>query len=307
MKFNIATLFLLVTVASARVMNYNVARRLDQAVAEENEYAFLGSYHLKMITCTTNVVISSQSTGESENGAIIFRLCPSSGGCSDASGKSCRTGYGDYMVGINTFVSTYLEQKRDELQSDDNFKIEQLAECRQYQADKDGDYANGVYYVGPTCTTDGTGVRLAMFSDEGCSTLEETVTFEDISAGISLPYSDGGLVSPSCESCYSVNDAGEEGLNEMCTGLYQQTGPYGKCESKMEGARNATGFDEFYCEFINAYIQQTKNFGAGTVVGWYLLAMVVVVVVVVKLVGFAMKKKKKMTTVESDVYVGVMT
>jgi hypothetical protein len=38
MKFNIATLLLLVTVASARVMN--VARRLDEAVVEENEFAF---------------------------------------------------------------------------------------------------------------------------------------------------------------------------------------------------------------------------------------------------------------------------
>ena len=296
MNFSIATFFLFATVASARVMDS--ARRLDQA-AEENEYAFLGNYNMKMITCNAAEVVVNAATGESEYGAIIFRLCPSTGECNDASGKSCGAGYGDYIVGMNTFVQEYLEQKRDEIQADDGFKIEELAECRQYNADKDSEYADGVYYVGPTCSADGTGVRVAMFSDEGCMTLEETVTFEDISAGISLPYSEGGLISESCESCYSVNDNGEAGLNEMCMGLYEQAG---KCESKME-TFHAAGKTETACEVINALVPKSKKSGAaGKVIGWLFFAMVVV-----GLVGFAFTAMKKKSAKEGDKNFGLMS
>ena len=295
MNFSIATLFLLATVASARVMDS--ARRLDEA-AEEDEYAFLGGYNLKMITCNAAEVVVNQATGESEYGAIIFRLCPSSGECSDAAGKGCGAGYGDYIVGMNTFVNEYLEQKRDEMQADDNFKIEQLAECRQYNTDKDSEYADGVYYVGPTCSADGTGIRVALFSDEACSTLEETVTFEDISAGISLPYSEGGLISQSCEACYSVNDNNEAGLNEMCMGLYEQAG---KCESKMETFHSA-GKTETACEAISALVPKTKKSGAGKVIGWLFFAMVVV-----GLVGFAFTAMKKKSTKEGDKNFGLMS
>ena len=295
MNFSIASLFLFATVASARVMD--VARRLDQA-AEENEYAFLGSYNLKMISCIANEPIVNQATGESEYNAIIFRLCPSTGECSDASNKGCGAGYGDYIVGMNTFVNEYLEQKRDEMQADDNFKIEQLAECRQYNADKDGEYADSVFYVGPACTADGTGIRVAMFTDADCSILEESVTFEDISAGISLPYAEGGLISQSCESCYSVNDNGEEGLNEMCMGLYEQAG---KCEAKMEST-HSSGKVETACEVINALIPKTKKSGAGKVIGWLFFAMVVV-----GLVGFAFTAMKKKNAKEGDKNFGLMS
>lgn len=296
MNFSIATLFLFATVASARVMES--ARRLDEAAAED-EFAFLGSYNMKLLTCNSAEVVVNQATGESEYGAIIFRLCPATGECSDVAGKSCGAGYGDYIVGMNTFVQEYLEQKRDEMQADDNFKIEQLAECRQYNADKDSEYADGVYYVGPTCSADGTGVRVALFSDEGCMTLEETVTFEDISAGISLPYSEGGLISTYCESCYSVNDNGEAGLNEMCTGLYEQAG---KCESKME-TYHAAGKTETACEVVNALIPKSKKSGAaGKVIGWLFFAMVVV-----GLVGFAFTAMKKKSAKEGDKNFGLMS
>jgi hypothetical protein len=296
MNFSIATLFLFATVASARVMES--ARRLDQAAAEENEYAFLGNYNMKMITCNSAEVVVNQATGESEYGAIIFRLCPSTGECNDAAGKGCGAGYGDYIVGMNTFVQEYLEQKRDEMQVDDNFKVEQLGECRQFNADKDSEYADGVFYVGPACSADGTGIRVALFSDADCSILEETVTFEDISNGISLPYSEGGLISTSCESCYSVNDAGEAGLNEMCMGLYEQAG---KCESKMETFHSA-GKTETACEVINALVPKSKKSGAGKVIGWLFFAMVVV-----GLAGFAFTAMKKKNTKEGDKNFGLMS
>ena len=294
MNFSIATLFLFATVASGRVMES--ARRLDQAAAED-EFAFLGSYNLKMITCNAKEVVVNQASGASEYGSIVFRLCPSSE-CSDT-GMGCGAGYGDYIVGMNTFVAEYLEQKRDEMQADDAFKIEELGECRQYNADKDSEYADSVYYVGPACSADGTDIRVALFSDADCMTLEETVTFEDISAGLSLPYSEGGLISQSCEACYSVNDNNEAGINEMCSGLYQSAA--GKCETKME-TYHASGKTETECEVISALLPKTKKSGAGKVIGWLFFAMVVV-----GLAGFAFTAMKKKSTKEGDKNFGLMS
>jgi hypothetical protein len=293
MNFSIATLFLFATVASARVMES--ARRLDQS---SSEYDFLGDYNLKMITCNAAEVVVNQATGASEYGAIVFRLCPTKGECNDASGKGCSAGYGDFVVGMSTFVNEYLTQKRDEMEADDNFKIEQLAECRQYNADKDGDYADGVFYVGPACTADGTGVRVALYSDADCMTLEETVTFEDISAGISLPYADGGLVSPSCESCYSVDDNGAAGLNEMCLGLYEYAG---KCETKMD-TFHTSGKVETACDSISSLVPKSAKSGAGKVIGWLFFAMVVV-----GLAGFAFTAMKKKSAKEGDKNFGLMS
>lgn len=294
MKFSIAALFLTASAVSASVLSS--ARRLDQNAAE-NEFEFLGGYNLKVISCKAGEAYTNPASGETEASSIIFRLCPSSGECSDVAGKSCKAGYGDYIVGLNTFVQEYLEQKRDEMQNDDAFKVEQLGECRQYQADKDSEYADGVYYVGPACNSDETSIRVAMFTDEYCSVLAEDVTFEDISAGISLPYSEGGLVSQYCESCYSVNDNGEAGINELCMNAYELAG---KCETNME-AFHYSGKSEASCDAITSLLPKSKRSGAGgKVIGWLFF-----ILVVGGLVGFAftaMKKKK-----EGDKNFGLMS
>jgi hypothetical protein len=293
MKFSIAALFLTASVASGSVLKS--ARRLDQAAAD-NEYDFLGGYNLKLISCKAGEAYTNPVTGASEGSSVIFRLCPSSSECSDDVGKSCKAGYGDFVIGLNSFVEEYLQQKRDEMQTDDAFKVEQLGECRQYEADKDGDYADGVFYVGPACSSDGTGIRVAMFTDAYCTTLSEDVTFEEISAGISLPYSEGGLVSQYCESCYSVNDNGAAGLNELCMNAYEYAG---KCETKME-TFHYSGKNEAACEVISALLPKSKRSGGGKVIGWLFF-----VLVVGGLVGFAftaMKKKK-----EGDKSFGLMS
>ena len=305
MRFSFVTLFYLLfvtTVASAaRVVESSIRFLEDQPA--ENDYAFLGNYSLKMIGCDAGAGYSSQYG--SEDGLVIFRLCPSSGYCSDDPGMGCDSGYGDYLVGINTFVKAYLEHKGDEIQqlADDNFQIEDLAECRQYNADEDSDYADGVYYVGPTCTADGTGVRMALFSDKDCENLVNGgVTFEDISAGITLPYSDGGLVSQSCESCSSVNDendSGEARVNEMCLGLYEKT-YFWKCETQMEVTTNDWG--EGKCDFINYLLLKkiTTKSQVGKVLGWSFFVMALVYLTAFAVTAMTKNKKKKRSVMEVD-------
>jgi hypothetical protein len=292
MKFSIAALFLTVSAVSASVLKS--ARRLDQNA--NSEYDFLNGYSLKLISCKAGEAYTNPASGATEASSVIFRLCPTSGECADTAGKSCKSGYGDYIIGLNSFVEEYLQQKRDEMQNDDAFKVEQLGECRQFEADKDGDYADGVFYVGPACSSDGTSIRVAMFTDAYCTTLSEDVTFEEISAGISLPYSDGGLVSQYCESCDTVDDNGNAGLNELCLNAYELSG---KCESKME-TYHYSGKNEAACEVITSLSPKSKNSKGGKIIGWMFF-----VLVVGGLVGFAftaMKKKK-----EGDSSFGLMS
>ena len=300
MNFSIATLFLLllVTTVTSAALVMESERRLEQ-VADENDFAFLGNYSLKMIHCSAGIAISTPEAGTSY-AAIILRLCPSSSECSDDPGMGCDSGYGDYLVGINTFVKEYLENKGDEIQlSDDNFQIEELAECRQYNADEDSEYADGTYYVGPSCTSDGTGVRMALFSDESCKRLEETVTFEDISAGITLPYSDGGLVSQSCESCSSSvngeNDNSDAAVTEMCLGLYEQT-YFFRCETRMEAIKHKSYWEESACDTINHLLLKktaTKSSQVGKVLGWTFFAMALIYLTAFAVAAMKNKKKKR--------------
>jgi hypothetical protein len=295
MKLSFAALILttLASSVSAGAMEnlMKVARRLaDDDAAVDAEYAFLGNYSFKLLTCKPGETFVNSASGATEYASVVYRLCPITGDCADTGSQGCSGGYGDFVVGINTFVEEYLKQKQDDMeQADDNFKVEDLGECRQYEGDKDADnYQDGVYYyVGPACTSDGTGVKMEMFSDEGCKTPSSGITFEEISNGISLPYSTGGLVSNYCEACLGYNDKGEYGLSDMCLNLYELSG---KCESKME-SYHYTGKQEGACEVVSTLLPKSSKSGnGGKVVGW--LFFVLVVAGVGAFAFTAMKKKK---------------
>ena len=298
MKFLSIRTFIFVSVVAGRPRVLESARGLEEA--EENEYAFLSNYQMKMISCTPDGSIGYTGFEMEQFGRVVFRLCPSNGNCSDAAGKSCDAGYGEYVIGINDFVHKYLVQIREEPQVDDDFDIEQLPYCHQY-ADSD-------YYAGPRCTTDRTNIRMALFTDENCKHLAENVIFDDISAGIALPYYEGRLVSDSCESCSSVNDNGEAGVSEMCLVLYEQV-PF-KCESEMEFHRNDPDYDFFDCRMIELFTSQTKQSGTQSGAGMVIVVIIVVILIGISLVGFAlsvMEKEKKIDAVGDVKNYGLIT
>jgi len=303
MKFAAAAALFLSSVvgsASAAVMRPNAslmkhARKLEQNnagddAAEEEEFAFLANYKLKMLTCKSGETYVNPEDGEYEYSSIVFRLCPENGGCDDESFGGCKSGYGDFVVGINTFVQSYLEDKKEDMQQDDAFNVDEFGECREYEADQDADQDEDggdavMYYVGPACSEDGLDIVLTMFTDEGCQTKSQDVTFEEISNGVSLPYTNGGLVSNYCESCSGYNDNGEYELSEMCMQLYENAG---KCESQME-TFHYSGQNEASCEFIESMLPKQKG-GAGKAIGWIFF---VLVVLGAGFVGFTFLKKKR--------------
>jgi hypothetical protein len=242
----------------------------DAEEEEEGEYDYLMKYTLKMVGCKAGEKVVDAETGEYEYNAAVFRLCPSDGTCSDDSEeRGCDSNYGEFVVGLSTYVESYFEDQADNMNWDDAFDGDKYAKCEQYEVEMDDDAAAAqwedyAFYIGPTCTEEG-GVKLALFQDDAC-TYESEITFETISNGWTLPYSDGGLVSTNCIDCGAYNDDGEYELREMCEELYEGAGS--KCETNMEYfsyyGQNVAG-----CEYITELMPAMKSGGsAGKVFGW---------------------------------------
>lgn len=249
------------------------ARKLnngDDGGNDDNQYSFLMNYQLKLVSCKAGEQIKDPETGELEYNAAVFRLCPDT--CDDSNSLGCSSSYGDYVVGLDTFVQAYMEDERDNLNYDDKFKVDEYAQCRQYEQEANDDgQAQQAYYIGPACTENGKDIKLELFSDQYCSQAATDVTFEQISNGWTMPYSDGGLVSTSCISCTDYNNNGE--LRQMCTTLYEYSG---KCETNM-GSTSNNGKQEGSCDFISTLMPARKSGGsAGKAFGWVVFILVVV-------------------------------
>jgi hypothetical protein len=241
------------------------ARQLN----DQADMSFLMSYNMKLISCNANERIRNPENGEYEYGAAVFRLCPD--GCDSDSAKGCSSGYGEFVVGVSSFVEAYFEQERENMAWDDNFNVGEFTECRQYENQNQAEGEEAVvYYIGPACVS-GSDIGLALFTDQYCSTPAEGVSFEDLS-GMELPFGSGGLVSSSCLSCTESNDNGETAVAEMCERLYEDAG---KCETNMESV-SYYGKQEGSCEYIASIMPAQKSSGGGKVFGWVVFILVVV-------------------------------
>lgn len=277
----------------------------DDAAAQEEEYSFLANYELKMIGCNSAETVVNAENGEYETGAVLLRLCPV-GECDSESQFGCSSGYGDFVVGIETYVEAFFEDQRDNMQWDDQFEVDRYAQCEQYEIEDDGDDANNeqwenyFFFIGPTCTEDGTDIKLELFEgyegQEGACVpgAESEIAFETISNGWTLPYSSGGLVSTYCTECTEYNDNGEAELRDMCWESYAQS--VSKCEEQMEFysyfGQNIQGCEYVAASFATA--EATKS--GGKIFGWIILGLVVV-----GLVGYIVwwRSKKAASQIES--------
>jgi hypothetical protein len=205
------------------------ARRLDEDgddnnnadVDEADMEAFLVDYSLKFMSCIPDQVLTDADYNN-HFGVVIFRLCPTNY-CSDDSG--CSSGYAEFAVDIGTYVDAYLEDQADNMNWDDKFDGGDFGSCTQFEGEANDD--NSVYYIGPTCTEDKSGIKMGLFEDQYCYQ-ESGTSFETISNGWSLPYSSGGLVSTNCIGC--TEDDGE--IREVCVDLYEDS-PY-RCEEHFD-------------------------------------------------------------------------
>jgi hypothetical protein len=277
------------------------SRRLDQA---EEDYAFLQNYELKFVACKGGQLTQNEN-GQYVDTAkvVVYRLCPSDGSCD----SDCSGGYGEYVVSLNTYVEAYFEDQRENQENqeeEENFRLEEYLACGEYEVEEqEGEEGEGeneqegenqeenevAYYIGPTCTDDGTDIKLELFTDDACSSVSNDVAFNDLS-GMDLPYSSGGLVSTSCSSC-TENDNDGDGVSELCEGLYELS--YG-CETNME-TYSANGKDESHCEYIseltNSKSKSSSSGSSGRGAGWAIF-WVIFVVAIVGVAGFIFYRRK---------------
>ena len=120
-----------------------------------------------------------------------------------------------------------------------------FATCNEYERGQDNqeqqvdNYNHGYYisdnsrfYVGPTCTKDGTDIRLAVFQDEFCAK-ESSIPFRAISNGNTLPFSKGGMISNKCMTCKELTNGRDiYSSREFCKDVYSST--VSSCEKKMD-------------------------------------------------------------------------
>jgi len=81
---------------------------------EERTTYFMKDFSIKLLSCIQGEQVINYQDGDTEGSTVVFRLCPVDS-C-DSSGSSilgCDEGYGDYAVGINTFIQAYLGSQED--------------------------------------------------------------------------------------------------------------------------------------------------------------------------------------------------
>lgn len=94
------------------------ARRVEDAAEEEADATWVAGYSLKFQGCHHIAQYNADAEGEDDvrivtKRLIRFRLCPAEY-CSGTSGGGCRSGYGDYIVDMDTFTGSYLENKAEQ-------------------------------------------------------------------------------------------------------------------------------------------------------------------------------------------------
>lgn len=139
-----------------------------------------------------------------------FRLCPVSS-CSDQSGYGCKSGYGDYIVDMDDFLVSYLENKQE--------VEEQACETyREYNCDcEDGDDKDDAF--------DGDKCEYQCFTAAGMSECidEDYYQYQNNGQAEQLALDDY-LVCAAYEGVEQNDDANNRKLEDAAAGYY--VGPY---------------------------------------------------------------------------------
>jgi len=247
---------------------------------------------------------------------VIFRLCPT-GSCS-----SCNVNYGEYLVDLEEYLQATVEYQQelqqemcnacDECGNNNNnnngrrlavdcdscaeecAKIENMEENGYVDAteflecqmiyDPEDDGKEGLY-AGPMCASSGAKIKIGVFSDEECNTLESNKSVDDYLVdgdGYRMKLSHALLKTvynkDNCVSCLVEEEEDENNNNnnnnngddqqepevvDMCQQLYEASAKCEKTHGFDDGYSNYAGYanqlaqEEVVCDFI-------KSLEAGT-------------------------------------------
>jgi hypothetical protein len=188
------------------------ARSLEGNQDADN-FNWVANYDIKFQGCHAVPSWNEEANGEedvrvSTKRLVRFRLCPS-GSCDSSKAAGCSSGYGDYVIDMNTFVMAWAEAKeqyyewecqnaeqksgceysddRDtcmynyyssnnmyqcmEQEENEQFQLNDYLECGQYQNNNGNNNNNNgmAYYLGPYCGMQGGSIFMGLFTDDTCT------------------------------------------------------------------------------------------------------------------------------------------
>jgi len=137
--------------------NYQNYQNGGYGDGEEESLTFLNNYSIKLLSCIQGEQIVNYESGEAEPSTVVFRLCPANT-CDMNSEMGCDSGFGDYAVGITTFLEAYMESQEDNDNQDgysnsllaynsygQEFDASEYLECAQYEAEEEADQDYNYY------------------------------------------------------------------------------------------------------------------------------------------------------------------
>jgi len=257
----------------------------SRKLAEDEDYMFdLASYSVRFGQCQ-HVKMYDDDLAQDQDSTevftmkhfVVYRLC-SSDSC-----DTCKENYGEYVTEVDDYLNEIVEYNKDQFENmckncdencgdddgsqycshcaekcekyndiEDNGQIDasEYIECQEIDQGDDDDGANQLY-VGPRCSSDGTQIRLGVFSDENCwepydADLEELLGSEIVYYFMRNAYSVTGCTS--CKEQDGNDEDDGDNVAEICENLYDVAA---KCETKH-------GFDNGLAS-VNGYENQIQN------------------------------------------------
>lgn len=245
--------------------NRHLANNNQQQQQQQNQEdaTWVSGYSLVFQGCHQITQWNTQAEGEEDvrietKRLAKFRLCPST-----FCNMGCRSGYGEYIVDMDVFLQTYIENKREAEQAAGYYKaenqynidVDDYLYCSRFDGIRNRQLANNnnqqnyqnnnnnEYYIGPYCSDSGGKIVLGMFTDDTCTQFADdyggVYTYKTMT-GVELPNSSTSIVDTSCMSCKD-NDGGYYPKDE-CLDLYYAAG---KCEKNLNlynGNNNACNY-----------------------------------------------------------------
>lgn len=110
------------------------ARRLENKNDNEMQFNWVKDYSIKFQGC--HHIKQWNDDADEDNDVRIetkrlirFRLCPSDS-CSATKAGGCTSGYGDYVIDMASFMEAYFEARRQEIENQCNYQLENVCQCQ---------------------------------------------------------------------------------------------------------------------------------------------------------------------------------
>lgn len=138
MKLCLAVLAAAVSTASAITSESDAgknllssARRLNDE--QEIDFNWVKDYDIKYQGCHHIKQWNEEADGQDDvriytKRLVRFRLCPT-GSCSATNGGGCTSGYGDYIIDMDTFVEAFVEARRQDMEQACENQVNYVCDC----------------------------------------------------------------------------------------------------------------------------------------------------------------------------------